>query len=45
MIRTLQEKYPNNPMGYSGHETGLSLTWAAVALGARFIERRITLDQ
>lgn len=45
MIHTLQDKYPNNSIGYSGHETGLSPTWAAVALGATFIERHITLDR
>lgn len=33
------------PVGYSGHETGLSPTWAAVAIGAAFIERHITLDR
>lgn len=45
MIQTLQEMYPTTPIGYSGHETGLSPTWAAVALGARFVERHITLDR
>ncbi|BDM72651.1 N-acetylneuraminate synthase [Streptomyces nigrescens] len=45
MINTLQEEYPNVPIGYSGHETGLQTTLAAVALGATFIERHITLDR
>lgn len=45
VIRTLKEKYPNVPIGYSGHETGLSPSWAAVALGACFVERHITLDR
>jgi N-acetylneuraminate synthase len=45
MITTLREKYPLIPIGYSGHETGLAPTWAAVALGACFIERHITLDR
>ena len=45
MITTLKEKYPSIPIGYSGHETGLSPTWAAVALGASFVERHITLDR
>ncbi len=45
MITTLREKYSDTPIGYSGHETGLSPSWAAVALGARFIERHITLDR
>ena len=33
------------PIGYSGHETGLAPTWAAVTLGATFVERHITLDR
>jgi N-acetylneuraminate synthase len=45
MILTLREKYPNTPIGYSGHEVGLSPTWSAVALGASFVERHITLDR
>jgi len=45
MITTLKEKYPSIPIGYSGHETGLAPTWAAVALGASFVERHITLDR
>ena len=45
MITTLRAKYPATPIGYSGHETGLSPTWAAVALGASFVERHITLDR
>lgn len=45
MIHTLQERYPGNPIGYSGHEVGLATTWAAVALGATFIERHVTLDR
>ncbi len=45
MITTLREKYPSIPIGYSGHETGLAPTWAAVALGASFVERHITMDR
>lgn len=45
MIPTLKEKYPLIPIGYSGHEVGLAPTWAAVALGATFVERHITLDR
>ncbi len=33
------------PVGYSGHETGIATTIAAVALGATVIERHITLDR
>ncbi|QPP06883.1 N-acetylneuraminate synthase [Streptomyces bathyalis] len=45
MIHTLEREFPNVPIGYSGHETGLQTTLAAVALGAAFVERHITLDR
>lgn len=45
MLHTLQQEYPNVPIGYSGHEVGLQTTLAAVALGAVFVERHITLDR
>lgn len=45
MIHTLEAEFPNVPIGYSGHETGLQTTLAAVALGAAFVERHITLDR
>ena len=44
-ITHLQEEYPNLEIGYSGHEYGLITTYAAVALGATWIERHITLDR
>ncbi len=45
MVTTLREHFPTLPIGYSGHEVGLAPTWAAVALGASFVERHITLDR
>jgi N-acetylneuraminate synthase len=45
MINTLQQMYPMNPIGYSGHETGLATTLAAVSIGACFVERHYTLDR
>jgi N-acetylneuraminate synthase len=45
MINTLMDKFPEIPIGYSGHETGLAPTWAAVTLGATFVERHITTDR
>lgn len=45
MINTLERMYPGTPVGYSGHETGLATTVSAVAIGAAFIERHITLDR
>src|SRR6186713_2326149 len=45
MVDTLMDMYPETPIGYSGHETGLATSVAAVALGARFVERHFTLDR
>jgi N-acetylneuraminate synthase len=44
MITTLKERY-GVPVGYSGHETGLQISIAAVALGAVSVERHITMDR
>jgi sialic acid synthase SpsE/sugar phosphate isomerase/epimerase len=33
------------PVGYSGHERGIAISEAAVALGACIIERHVTLDR
>jgi N-acetylneuraminate synthase len=44
MIATLRDEF-GCPVGYSGHEVGLQTTLAAVALGAAFVERHITLDR
>jgi N-acetylneuraminate synthase len=44
MIRTLNSRF-DVPIGYSGHETGLAPTVAAVSLGATFVERHFTLDR
>jgi N-acetylneuraminate synthase len=45
VILTFKDRFPGMPIGYSGHETGLSPTLAAIALGASFVERHITLDR
>ena len=45
MITTLVDRYPGVPIGYSGHERGLQISIAAVALGATVVERHITLDR
>jgi N-acetylneuraminate synthase len=44
VIPMLRERY-GIPIGYSGHETGLSTSIASVALGACMVERHITLDR
>ena len=44
-IKTLMKKFPDKIIGYSGHEFGLVSTFAAVAFGAKYIERHITLER
>ena len=43
-IETLKNRF-NCDVGYSGHETGIIVSCAAVCLGATSIERHITLDR
>jgi len=45
MVQTLRNAFPNNPIGYSGHEVGLVPSAVAVALGACVVERHFTLDR
>ena len=45
VIKSLQERYPTIPIGYSGHEVGLSSSVMAVVLGGCVVERHITLDR
>ena len=45
VIKTYFEDFPDNIIGYSGHETGLVTTAVAVSMGAKIIERHITLDR
>ena len=44
VIETLRNRY-GVPVGYSGHETGIASSVAAVALGACVVERHITCDR
>ena len=44
MIKTLREKFKCD-VGYSGHEVGLAVSYAAAALGISSLERHITLDR
>lgn len=44
MLHTLRERY-HCAVGYSGHEVGRIVSFAAAALGATSIERHITLDR
>jgi N-acetylneuraminate synthase len=43
-IETLRDRYKCD-VGYSGHESGLAISYAAAALGVSSIERHITLDR
>lgn len=43
-IKTLRERY-QCPVGYSGHESGLSVSYGAAALGISSLERHITLNR
>jgi N-acetylneuraminate synthase len=44
VIHTLREKFKCQ-VGYSGHESGLAVSYAAAALGITSLERHITLDR
>jgi N-acetylneuraminate synthase len=44
VINTLRKKFECD-VGYSGHEVGLSVSYAASALGITSLERHITLDR
>lgn len=44
VIPALKKRY-GVPVGYSGHETGLPSSVAAVAIGACCVERHITMDR
>ncbi|MCD6346292.1 MAG: N-acetylneuraminate synthase family protein [Bacteroidales bacterium] len=44
VIPVMKQRY-GVPIGYSGHETGIPSSVAAVALGACVIERHVTLDR
>ena len=45
ILKEYQKLFPDIPIGYSGHETGIAISVAAVALGAKVLERHITLDK
>jgi len=44
MINTLRDRY-HCSVGYSGHEVGLAVSYAATALNITSLERHITLDR
>jgi sialic acid synthase SpsE/sugar phosphate isomerase/epimerase/CBS domain-containing protein len=38
-------EWSGRPVGYSGHDTGIAISLAAAAMGARMLERHLTLDR
>lgn len=44
-IQYLIENYPSFTIGYSDHTIGISVPTAAVAMGAKIIEKHITIDR
>jgi N-acetylneuraminate synthase/sialic acid synthase len=45
VIETYLERYPNAIVGYSGHDSGISMSLVAFILGARIIEKHFTLNR
>ncbi len=45
VLNTFRQTFPDYVIGYSGHELGIAITEAAVALGAKIVERHFTLDR
>ena len=45
MIRTLQSMFPDLPIGFSDHTLGPVIPAAAVAIGAKLVEKHFTIDK
>ena len=45
VIETLRKEFPNQVIGYSGHDNGIAMALVAYVLGARIIEKHFTLDR
>ncbi|XP_038071002.1 sialic acid synthase-like [Patiria miniata] len=45
IIQEYQKEFPDIPIGYSGHESGKTITLGAIAMGAKVVERHITMDK
>ena len=45
VITTLRDMFPENIIGYSGHDNGIAMSVVAYTLGARIIEKHFTLNR
>lgn len=45
VISKLRDMYPENIIGYSGHDNGIAMAVVAYTLGARVIEKHFTLNR
>lgn len=45
VIPALRTRFPDCVIGWSGHDTGIAMSVLAYSLGARIIEKHITLDR
>jgi len=45
VMENYRKAFPDHVIGYSGHELGIAISGAAVALGAAIVERHFTLDR
>ncbi|MFD9051234.1 N-acetylneuraminate synthase family protein [Streptomyces zaomyceticus] len=45
VLGTYRAEFPDTVIGYSGHDIGPWAAWTAYALGARVVEKHVTLDR
>jgi sialic acid synthase SpsE len=45
VLHQYREQFPETVLGYSGHELGIEVCLAAVAMGANIIEKHLTLNK
>ena len=45
VISRLRDMYPDNVIGYSGHDNGIAMSVVAYTLGARIVEKHFTLNR
>jgi N-acetylneuraminate synthase/sialic acid synthase len=45
VIETYRREFPDQVIGYSGHDSGISMATAAYVLGARIVEKHFTLNR